>query len=161
MLPQYYGLHKKTLWYIYHVWNSCLLLLSLKGGFKINDCTPYCTHNYFKNPNILLVFYPPHHLIFGFFISFSQCNIVEIYKIECPVCRNRVSEIWKPGPSFSWVVFLPFILEARSVMWFCVRDAQTWRLLRTNTISWWKERRRSRCFGSPRWSCESPPFHSS
>ena len=56
-----------------------------------------------------------HHLIFGFFISFSPCNIMEIYKIECPVCRNRVSEIWKPGPPFSWVVFLPFILQARSV----------------------------------------------
>ena len=110
------------------------------------------------------MFYPPHHLIFGFFISFSQCNIVEIYKIECPVCRNRVSEIWKPGPPFSWVVFLPFILEARSVMWFCVRDAQTWRLLllRTNTISWWKERRTDAMplsFGSEK--SQESPFHSS
>ena len=29
-----------------------------------------------------------HHLIFGFFISFFPCNIMEIYKIECPVEPN-------------------------------------------------------------------------
>ena len=29
-----------------------------------------------------------HHLIFGFFISFSPCNIMEIYQIECPVWKE-------------------------------------------------------------------------
>ena len=89
MLPQYYGLHKKTLWYI-HI---------------SHRVEPACFSRGFKS---FLVLFP---------------ILLSVY----------TQYIWKIYP-FS----LPFILEARSV-WFCVRDAQTWRLLGTNTISWWKE----------------------
>ena len=117
-------------------------IVELEGNIHVNVCVK-------------------HHLLFGFFISFSPCNIMEIYKIECPVEPNVRNMSF--SPFFSWVVFLPFILQARSV-WFCVRDAQTWRLLllRTNTISWWKERRtdaRPISFGSEK--SQESPFHSS
>ena len=55
-----------------------------------------------------------HHLIFGFFISFSPCNIMEIYQIECPVWQNRVSEIC-PFPLFflGWFFCLLFYRQGQ------------------------------------------------
>ena len=105
-----------------------------------------------------------HHLIFGFFISFSPCNIMEIYQIECPVWQNRVSEIC-PFPLFFLGGFSAFYSTGKVSVILCPRCANMATASSSNKYNQLMEREKNRChampfsFGSE--NSQESPFHSS
>ena len=91
-----------------------------------------------------------HHLIFGFFLSFSPCNIKEIYKIERPVWQNRVSEIC-PFPLFFLGGFSAFYSTGKVSVILCPRCANMATASSSNKYNQLMEREKNRCHAHLLW----------